>query len=258
MKSCELCKFPARTYCESDQASLCWDCDAKVHGANFLVARHLRCLLCQTCQSPTPWRAAGAELGRTVSVCESCLGGGEGAESEAENEDDEMDNTADDESVEHDDDDDADDEEDGDNQVVPWSSVANTPSPASSSLSSEESGGDRKVSESVKASSLKRGRENASDLRTQDLLSLMPSDNLSSASSQQKYGTTLESPWSLEEEAAVSADTMRSWKWKHQRIERDIPVHFQSCVISPPAVSSLKRLGSKNLGKESHSFDLNT
>lgn len=92
----------------------------------------------------------------------------------------------------------------------------------------------------------------------QDLLSLMPSDDLNSSSSQQKYGTTLESPWSLQEEAAVSADTIRSWKWKRQRIERDMPVQFQSCVISPPAVSSLKRLGSKNLRKEAHSFDLNT
>ncbi|KAL4347120.1 hypothetical protein GQ457_17G024250 [Hibiscus cannabinus] len=37
MKSCELCMSAATTYCESDQASLCWHCDAKVHGANFLV-----------------------------------------------------------------------------------------------------------------------------------------------------------------------------------------------------------------------------
>ncbi|KAB1210083.1 hypothetical protein CJ030_MR6G011341 [Morella rubra] len=60
MKKCELCKVPARTYCESDQASLCWDCDAKVHGANFLVARHYRTLLCHACQSQTPWKASAS------------------------------------------------------------------------------------------------------------------------------------------------------------------------------------------------------
>ncbi|GMN61241.1 hypothetical protein TIFTF001_030332 [Ficus carica] len=67
MKYCELCKGLARTYCESDQASLCWNCDVKVHGANFLVARHSRTVLCHACQSPTPWKASGAELGVTVS-----------------------------------------------------------------------------------------------------------------------------------------------------------------------------------------------
>ncbi|KAF9670891.1 hypothetical protein SADUNF_Sadunf13G0116200 [Salix dunnii] len=64
---CELCKSAARTYCESDQANLCWNCDAKVHGANFLVARHARALLCQSCQSLTPWKASGAQLGHAVS-----------------------------------------------------------------------------------------------------------------------------------------------------------------------------------------------
>ncbi|KAF3782294.1 putative zinc finger protein CONSTANS-LIKE 11 [Nymphaea thermarum] len=74
MKECELCQRPARMYCESDQASLCWTCDANVHSANFLVARHTRSLLCQACQAPTPWRAAGARLGPTVSVCQKCVG----------------------------------------------------------------------------------------------------------------------------------------------------------------------------------------
>ena len=167
MKSCELCKLAARTYCESDQASLCWDCDAKVHGANFLVARHVRCLLCLTCQSLTPWRAAGAKLGHTVSVCERCVNGGEREESEAENDDHHHD---DEEKADSDDDVsvDVDVEEKGDNQVVPWSIVANTPPPASSSSSSDDySGGDREVSNSTNLFSLKRLRENASDRRTQ-------------------------------------------------------------------------------------------
>lgn len=134
MMNCELCGVPARTYCESDQASLCWDCDAKVHGANFLVARHLRTLLCHACQSHTPWKASGVRLGNAVSVCESCAAGGmsvsgEGEESEADNDDD-MD-TEDD----LDDEEEDEDEVDGDNQVVPWSS---TPPPAAGSSSSSE------------------------------------------------------------------------------------------------------------------------
>ncbi|OIW08407.1 hypothetical protein TanjilG_03083 [Lupinus angustifolius] len=71
-KICELCKVPARIFCESDQATLCWDCDAQVHAANFLVARHSRTLLCHTCHSLTPWKASGARLGNTVSFCHNC------------------------------------------------------------------------------------------------------------------------------------------------------------------------------------------
>lgn len=71
-KSCELCKRTARIRCESDQASLCWDCDAKVHSANFLVARHSRNLLCRVCQSPTAWSAAGSKLEQTYSDCRKC------------------------------------------------------------------------------------------------------------------------------------------------------------------------------------------
>uniref|UniRef100_A0A5B6ZN86 B box-type domain-containing protein n=1 Tax=Davidia involucrata TaxID=16924 RepID=A0A5B6ZN86_DAVIN len=174
MKSCELCNFAARMYCESDQASLCWDCDAKVHSANFLVARHSRSLLCHACQSPTAWTASGAKLGPTVSVCESCADGCErikdnrGEEESQGGNDDEIDAGEDYEGDDDDDDDDDDDElsgddEDGDNQVVPWSS---TPPPAASSSSSEESSsrfcnGERNVS-------LKRMRENASDLHSDD------------------------------------------------------------------------------------------
>ncbi|GAV71175.1 zf-B_box domain-containing protein [Cephalotus follicularis] len=136
---CELCKFPARAYCESDEASLCWDCDAKVHGANFLVARHSRSLLCQACQSPTPWRASGAKLGHTVSVCDGCAVAVNGRddvaeESEGENDDDEESYTDD-----NDDDDYIVDDED-ENQVVPWPS--SPPPPPASSSSSEDNDSD--------------------------------------------------------------------------------------------------------------------
>lgn len=86
-KSCELCKRTARLHCESDQARLCWDCDAKVHSANFLVARHSRNLLCRLCQSPTAWSAAGSKLEPTYSYCRKCAGraacgGGNGEDEE--------------------------------------------------------------------------------------------------------------------------------------------------------------------------------
>ncbi|KAI6704903.1 hypothetical protein NL676_007865 [Syzygium grande] len=72
-KPCELCNNPATMYCGSDRANLCWDCDSKVHGVNFLVAKHSRNLLCRSCQSPTPWNASGPRLSPIVSVCEECI-----------------------------------------------------------------------------------------------------------------------------------------------------------------------------------------
>ncbi|KAF5741467.1 putative zinc finger CONSTANS-LIKE 11 -like protein [Tripterygium wilfordii] len=170
MKSCELCKTPATTYCESDQASLCWNCDAKVHGANFLVARHSRTLLCRACQSPTPWKASGARLGSTVSACERCVNGtNEGDEESEAGNDDDLD--TEDEDLDHEEEVDVQDE-DGDNQVVPWSS-STTPPPAASSSSSEDSvtrisGSDTVAFESINSFTLKRVRENDSDLRFQE------------------------------------------------------------------------------------------
>ncbi|XWS20645.1 hypothetical protein CRYUN_Cryun31cG0120700 [Craigia yunnanensis] len=50
-KLCELCKEQAFVYCSADAAFLCRSCDYKVHQANFLVARHLRHLVCTKCKS---------------------------------------------------------------------------------------------------------------------------------------------------------------------------------------------------------------
>ncbi|KAG1338487.1 B-box zinc finger protein 19-like [Cocos nucifera] len=181
MKGCELCERAARMYCESDQASLCWECDAKVHAANFLVARHSRTLLCRTCQSPTPWRAAGARLGPTVSICHRCSrflagekqlpviggdeagggggGGGYGEVAEEEEEEEEIE----DEEEEL--------EEDGENQVVPWSPQPQPPSPAAASSStSEESSSSRSGNRF-----LKRMRENATELASDEGPTLSPS-----------------------------------------------------------------------------------
>ncbi|KAI3850597.1 hypothetical protein MKW92_018318 [Papaver armeniacum] len=156
MKECELCEAPARMYCESDQASLCWDCDEKVHCANFLVARHTRVLLCHSCQSPTPWKASGSKLGHTISVCERCVkrcdksNDEDDEESRKEDSDDDDDQfhdadenddeeTDDEDEIDETDDDDDDADEDADNQVVPWSSTPPPPIPSCSSSNSDES-----------------------------------------------------------------------------------------------------------------------
>ncbi|KAJ0250951.1 BBX28 [Hirschfeldia incana] len=159
-KKCDLCDGVARTYCESDQASLCWDCDGKVHGANFLVAKHTRCLLCTSCQSLTPWKAAGLRLGPTFSVCESCVAlksaGGVGVGSGSENVEDRLrlgdddgdsaesydDDEDEDEGEEYSDEDDDVDEEEAENQVVPWSAAAAAQLPPMMSSSSSSDGGD--------------------------------------------------------------------------------------------------------------------
>ncbi|XP_027163505.1 uncharacterized transcriptional regulatory protein TBS1-like isoform X1 [Coffea eugenioides] len=154
MKKCELCNSTAKMYCDSDQASLCWDCDARVHTANFLVAKHLRTLLCHACQSPTPWTASGPKLGPTVSVCQACanrtsssIDGDHDPENNRDDndEDDDEDDADSEDEDDQDDNDDGDssddsgDEDDGDNQVVPLSSTPLPPPLISSSSSSEDS-----------------------------------------------------------------------------------------------------------------------
>ncbi|KAL1560149.1 B-box zinc finger protein 21-like [Salvia divinorum] len=113
MKKCELCHKVARMYCESDEASLCWDCDFRVHTANFLVAKHTRTLLCHACQSPTPWSGSGPKLGPTVSVCEACINGGRDRGHRTV--------TAEDDNEENSDLALDDDDDDSENQVVPLS-----------------------------------------------------------------------------------------------------------------------------------------
>ncbi|KAG2398191.1 uncharacterized protein HKW66_Vig0135730 [Vigna angularis] len=73
-ESCALCKKRAAMLCDADQAKLCWECDGKVHSANFLVARHSRVLLCRSCHSLTPWKASGTKLTPSISFCQPCLG----------------------------------------------------------------------------------------------------------------------------------------------------------------------------------------
>ncbi|KAH9748365.1 hypothetical protein WN944_012130 [Citrus x changshan-huyou] len=173
MKKCELCGSPAKMFCESDQASLCWDCDTKVHGANFLVAKHSRTLLCHVCQSLTPWNGSGPKLGPTISVCNVCVGNGSGSTSREETNrgetytDDDYDDANEEDDDDDDDDDggdeDDDDDDDEENQVVPWSSTP-PPQVSSSSTSDQEfaskfcNGGEGTYSESQMSFSLKHVR----------------------------------------------------------------------------------------------------
>lgn len=172
-------------YCDSDQASLCWDCDLKVHGANFLVARHSRTLLCQVCQTPTPWSAAGANLGPTLSICRNCSGedsrglpaqerescvageisgsaGGDVLDLDEEDLDDDVNSDeSGEEEVEE-------EEDEGENQVVPWSSSS---APETAKFPSSDNFSDLWNSRS--SFSVKRTREISSDLSLQESASCM-------------------------------------------------------------------------------------
>ncbi|KAI9073051.1 hypothetical protein K1719_044971 [Acacia pycnantha] len=65
-RSCELCGEEAYLYCGADSAFLCCKCDEKVHDANFLVARHIREVLCYYCRC-----LAGRQVSGTVAPCET-------------------------------------------------------------------------------------------------------------------------------------------------------------------------------------------
>ncbi|GAV74446.1 zf-B_box domain-containing protein [Cephalotus follicularis] len=145
MKGCELCGHVARMYCESDEASLCWACDEKVHGANFLVAKHTRTLLCHACQAPTPWKSSGPKLTSTVSVCQSCVNRhNEKCEAEDDESIDDVGSYVDDDDDDSDSDTGINIDEEGENQVVPSSccdssaSRVQSPRVESSYLSGDE------------------------------------------------------------------------------------------------------------------------
>ncbi|KAK7302673.1 hypothetical protein RJT34_13566 [Clitoria ternatea] len=129
-KKCELCNSPAKLFCESDEASLCWECDARVHSANFLVTKHPRILLCHVCQSLTAWHGTGPRFVPTISVCNTCVVTNDGDHHDHDHDHEDHDDYDDDiESEDH-----GADEDDEENQVVPWTSTP--PPPPSSSSSS--------------------------------------------------------------------------------------------------------------------------
>ncbi|KAJ8616963.1 hypothetical protein MRB53_013149 [Persea americana] len=69
---CELCSAEAALYCASDAAYLCWSCDAGVHKANFLVARHVRRTLCVRCGKFDGRLLSGAALRPIRPLCRGC------------------------------------------------------------------------------------------------------------------------------------------------------------------------------------------
>ncbi|XP_031280109.1 zinc finger protein HD1-like [Pistacia vera] len=233
MRKCELCECVARMYCESDQANLCWDCDEKVHRANFLVAKHSRSLLCHVCQSLTPWKASGPKVGPTVSVCDTCVTSAQCEAHDTElvkpennqterttgDDDDDVDEYDEDDEEEDDDDeyDDLDEEEDDENQVVPWSGDSQYPPPpvASSSCSS--------ISEEEEVS-LKRGRD-CGDFYSDDEIGCSTSQPCSRAAAN--------------EEANSSLSTFRPLKQARTTAEED---RGQADSRSRTVISSLQRL----------------
>ncbi|KNA22382.1 hypothetical protein SOVF_034670 [Spinacia oleracea] len=72
-RNCELCAGEASVYCPSDNAFLCYTCDTKVHCANFLVARHVRSLICPNCRTTDGNRFSGAGVPTPATIfCNDC------------------------------------------------------------------------------------------------------------------------------------------------------------------------------------------
>ncbi|XP_047155536.1 zinc finger protein HD1-like [Vigna umbellata] len=157
MRKCDLCNSPAKLSCESDQASLCWECDAKVHSANFLVTKHLRILLCHVCQSLTAWHGTGPKFVPTVSVCNTCVNNNRESRSRQNHDEDDDDHNDDDDDDDDDDemddhvenDEDGAEEDDEENQVVPWTSTPPPPASASSNSAATSSTRSSNVEEGV-------------------------------------------------------------------------------------------------------------
>jgi len=154
----------------------------------------------------------------------------QGGNDDEEDEDDEDDDDNDvDDVVDDDDDDDGGEEEEeegeeeGDNQVVPWSTT--TPPPAASCSSSEE--------EPVRVSSLKRMRQNGSDLRS------LQKDDLGRSSG----GAALTAQ--ADDWEATSTDSSRPWK--NQRTEPGRPVQLDDGSASSSAIITLRRFGRRDL-----------
>ncbi|WOL18299.1 hypothetical protein Cni_G27093 [Canna indica] len=73
LPACELCGREAVLVCTPDAAFLCWACDATVHSANFLAARHVRWLACGGCHRlDSARRVSGARPEPVRSLCSSC------------------------------------------------------------------------------------------------------------------------------------------------------------------------------------------
>ncbi|KAL2474192.1 B-box type zinc finger family protein [Forsythia ovata] len=85
--SCELCNSEASLYCQADDAFLCKKCDSFVHAANFLAQRHIRCLLCTTCQSLTRRYLVGTSVEVVLPTVVCLKGKGSGFDQNLEEKD---------------------------------------------------------------------------------------------------------------------------------------------------------------------------
>ncbi|KAJ6753674.1 hypothetical protein OIU79_026499 [Salix purpurea] len=225
MEGCELCGSSARMFCESDQASLCWDCDEKVHSANFLVAKHCRTLLCQVCRSPTPWKSSGSKLCPTVSVCESCftIHNNKNNHLQAQNA-----MASDQESREagNDLEESEDEEEDGDNQVVPWSGPTASSSSSLAPPVSSSSSSDEEISCAGRNGFLKRMRHSNVDLDSDDEIGCSSPHNLRGGIMSNEEGNSSSS----------------SRPWKQARTSVNVEEDGQAMSRSTAIIDSLKRL----------------
>ncbi|CAI7745339.1 unnamed protein product [Closterium sp. NIES-54] len=72
--TCALCPSPAAVHCAADGAHLCVACDQAVHVANALVMKHLRALLCCSCNQPTHVQFLGFPTALTLPLvlCHGC------------------------------------------------------------------------------------------------------------------------------------------------------------------------------------------
>lgn len=72
---CAMCGESGALHCERDDAFLCWTCDMSVHSHNSIVVRHIRSVLCSTCNAPTRFRASGGSPVPFTCVCAECSPG---------------------------------------------------------------------------------------------------------------------------------------------------------------------------------------
>ena len=74
VRACKLCSEEALLYCASDFAFLCFRCDAKVRQANYLVAHHVRQVLCFKCEAFSDHQISDAGNDRLQQYyCLACL-----------------------------------------------------------------------------------------------------------------------------------------------------------------------------------------
>uniref|UniRef100_A0A2P2MHL1 Zinc finger protein CONSTANS-LIKE 5 n=1 Tax=Rhizophora mucronata TaxID=61149 RepID=A0A2P2MHL1_RHIMU len=73
-KRCDSCKMAAAAplpFCRMDLASLCLNCDSKIHGVNKLVSRHERVWMCQVCEQAPAVVTCRADAAALCVTCDA-------------------------------------------------------------------------------------------------------------------------------------------------------------------------------------------